>query len=75
MKTNDFELIQRVLDGDDTAFTVLVNRYQKTIHTFVWRKIGDFHTAQELTQDIFLKAYKKLSLLKPPYRFLSDGFM
>ena len=69
METNDFALIQRVLDGDDNAFTVLVNRYQKTIHTFVWRKIGDFHTAQELTQDIFLKAYKKLSLLKPPYHF------
>lgn len=69
METNDFALIQRVLEGDDNAFTVLVNRYQKTIHTFVWRKIGDFHTAQELTQDIFLKAYKKLSLLKPPYHF------
>ena len=70
METNDFALIQRVLDGDDNAFTVLVNRYQKTIHTFVWRKIGDFHTAEELTQDIFLKAYKKLPLLKPPYHFL-----
>lgn len=70
METNDFALIQRVLDGDDNAFTVLVNRYQKPIHTFVWRKIGDFHTAEELTQDIFLKAYKKLSLLKPPYHFL-----
>ena len=69
METNDFALIQRVLEGDDNAFTVLVNRYQKPIHTFVWRKIGDFHTAQELTQDIFLKAYKKLSLLKPPYHF------
>ena len=70
METSDFDLIQRVLDGDDNAFTVLVNRYEKTIHTFVWRKIGDFHTAQELTQDIFLKAYKKLPLLKPPYHFL-----
>ena len=70
METNDFALIQRVLDGDDNAFTVLVNRYQKAIHTFVWRKIGDFHTAEELTQDIFLKAYKKLPLLKPPYHFL-----
>ncbi len=69
METNDFALIQRVLEGDDNAFTVLVNRYQKTIHTFVWRKIGDFHTAEELTQDIFLRAYKKLSLLKPPYHF------
>ena len=70
METNDFALIQRVLEGDDNAFTVLVNKYQKPIHTFVWRKIGDFHTAEELTQDIFLKAYKKLPLLKPPYRFL-----
>ena len=70
MDTNDFALIQRVLDGDDNAFTVLVNRYEKAIHTFVWRKIGDFHTAEELTQDIFLKAYKKLPLLKPPYHFL-----
>ena len=70
METNDFALIQRVLEGDDNAFTVLVNRYQKAIHTFVWRKIGDFHTAEELTQDIFLRAYKKLSLLKPPYHFL-----
>lgn len=49
MELNDFALIQRILDGDDNAFTVLVNRYQKPIHTFVWRKIGDFHTAQELT--------------------------
>lgn len=70
MELNDFALIQRVLEGDDNAFTVLVNRYQKPIHTFVWQKIGDFHTAEELTQDIFLKAYKKLSLLKPPYHFL-----
>ena len=70
METNDFALIQRVLEGDDNAFTLLVNRYQKAIHTFVWRKIGDFHTAEELTQDIFLKAYKKLALLKPPYHFL-----
>ena len=70
METNDFALIQRVLDGDDNAFTLLVNRYKEAIHTFVWRKIGDFHTAEELTQDIFLKAYKKLSLLKPPYHFL-----
>lgn len=70
METNDFALIQRVFEGDDNAFTLLVNRYRKPIHTFVWRKIGDFHTAQELTQDIFLQAYKKLSLLKPPYHFL-----
>ena len=69
MKENDVALIQRTLDGDEGAFTTLVKKYQKSVHTLVWRKIGDFHTAEELTQDIFLKVYKKLSTLKPPDRF------
>ena len=55
MKTNDVDLIQRILDGDEDAFTVLVNKYQKWVHTLAWRKIGDFHIAEEITQDIFLK--------------------
>ncbi len=69
MKTNDFVLIQRTLDGDQKAFTELVNKYQKQVHSLVWRKIGDFHIAEEITQDIFLKVYKKLSTLKPPQHF------
>ena len=69
MKESDAALIQRTLDGDEGAFTTLVNKYQKWVHTLVWRKIGDFHTAEELTQDIFLKVYKKLSTLKPIDRF------
>ena len=69
MERSDVDLIQQTLEGDQRAFTALVNRYQKQIHTLVWRKIGDFHTAEEITQDIFLKVYKKLSTLKPPDRF------
>ena len=34
-----------------------------------WRKIGDFHIAQELTQDAFLKAYRQLRTLKDPNAF------
>ena len=69
MKEDDVALIQRTLDGDESAFTTLVKKYQKWVHTLVWRKIGDFHIAEELTQDIFLKVYKKLSTLKPLDRF------
>ena len=68
---NDAQLIQRVLSGDDTAFSVLVRKYQKPVHALAWRKIGDFHVAEEITQDTFLKAYQKLSMLKEPQRFLS----
>ncbi len=64
MNTNDADLIQRTLDGDQAAFTTLVNKYQKSVHTLVWRKIGDFHIAEEITQDVFLKVYKSLSTLK-----------
>ncbi len=55
MKKQDVQLIQRILDGDEKAFTAIVDKYQKGIHTLAWQKTGDFHIAQEITQDTFLK--------------------
>ena len=69
MKNVDVELIHRTLDGDDSAFSELVKKYQKPVHALVWRKIGDFHIAEEITQDTFLKAYQRLGTLKKPQRF------
>ena len=71
MKNDDAELIQRVLEGDDTAFSALVRKYQKSVHALAWRKIGDFHIAEDITQETFLKAYQRLSTLKKPQRFAS----
>ena len=69
MKNNDVELIHRILIGDENAFVSLVKKYQKQVHALAWRKIGDFHIAEEITQDTFLKVYQKLSTLKDPYQF------
>ena len=71
MKNNDTQLIHLTLDGDDNAFTELVEKYQKPVHTLVWRKIGDFHIAEEITQDTFLKAHQKLATLKKSQSFSS----
>ena len=71
MKNNDAALIQRVLDGDETAFSALVGKYQRSVHALAWRKIGDFHIAEDITQDTFLKAYQSLSTLKEPRSFAS----
>ena len=71
MKNDDVQLIQRVLEGDDTAFSTLVKKYQRSVHALAWRKIGDFHIAEDITQDTFLKAYQKLSTLKEPQSFAS----
>ena len=71
MKNDDVQLIQRVLDGDDTAFSELVKKYQRSVHALAWRKVGDFHIAEDITQETFLKAYQRLSMLKEPQSFAS----
>ena len=68
-REDDVQLIYNILSGDDEAFRVLVQKYQKSVHAFVWRKIGDFHHAEEITQDTFLQVYKKLPTLKDPHQF------
>ena len=68
-RENDVQLIRSTLSGDDAAFSTLVQKYQKNVHALVWRKIGDFHHAEEITQDTFLQAYKKLSTLKNHNQF------
>ncbi len=69
MLEDDVKLIHRILSGDDSAFNTLVERHQKGVHALIWRKIGDFHYAEELTQDVFLQVYKKLGALKDPKCF------
>ena len=69
MLEDDVKLIHRILSGDDSAFSILVEKHHKGVHALIWRKIGDFHYAEELTQDVFLQVYKKLGSLKDPQCF------
>ena len=63
MKNNDVELIQSVLDGGENAFAELVNKHKKAVHALAWRVIGDFHIAEDITQDTFLIVYQRLHTL------------
>ncbi len=69
MINDDIALIQRILADDEAAFEELVNKYRKAVHTLAWRKIGDFHIAEDITQDTFLKVYQRLHTLKDPGQF------
>ena len=69
-REDDVQLIHAILSGDDSAFDILVEKYQKSVHALAWRKIGDFHYAEEITQDTFLRAYQNLSTLRNPSQFL-----
>ena len=69
MTNNDVQLIHRILSGDDEAFSILMQKHQKGVHALIWRKIGDFQIAEEITQDTFIQVYKKLGTLSDPNRF------
>ncbi len=69
MRNDDIVLIQRILAGDAIAFEYLVKKYQKQVHTLAWRKIRDFHVAEDITQETFLQVYQKLETLEDPTRF------
>ena len=68
-RKDDAQLIHEILSGNEAAFSRLIQKYQKSVHALAWRKIGDFHYAEEITQDTFLQVYKKLSTLKNPAQF------
>lgn len=69
MKTDDVVLIQRTLAGDEAAFAGLVNKYEKQVHAYAVREIGDYHIAEDITQETFLEVYQKLKTLKDPEKF------
>ena len=68
-REDDVQLIRSILAGDDAAFSTLVRKHQKSIHALAWRKVGDFHIAEEITQDTFLQAYTNLAKLRHPNQF------
>ena len=69
MTENSVQLIHRILAGEEEAFSTLVQKYQKRVHALAWRKIGDYHIAEDITQDTFLQVYKKLFTLRNPKQF------
>ncbi len=53
--------IEACLAGDVSAFDALVVRHQKAIHRVCYRFTGNTEDAADLTQDVFVKAYRSLS--------------
>ena len=54
------ELIARVQNGDTEAFNPLVYKYQQKIYNLIYRKVRDRETAEDLCQEVFLKAWQAL---------------
>jgi RNA polymerase sigma-70 factor (ECF subfamily) len=66
---NDTEIISKVLSGEHQAYAVLVNRYQNYVFTLSLRFTKNREDAEEVAQDIFIKAYRALADFKGNSKF------
>lgn len=71
MQNTDDYLIQQFLTGDETAFTMLVNRYKRSVFQFILLKVKDRELASDLTQDVFVRLFNSAVLYKPVGKFSS----
>ena len=65
----DTEIINRVLHGEQSLFAQLVDRYRNFVFTLVLRFTDNREDAEELTQDIFVKAYRSLADFRGASKF------
>jgi RNA polymerase sigma-70 factor (ECF subfamily) len=65
----DTEIISRVLKGDQNLFASLVERYQNYVFTLVLRFTDNRQDAEEISQDIFVKAYRSLADFRGDAKF------
>jgi RNA polymerase sigma factor (sigma-70 family) len=68
-KPTDIELINRVLDGDQAAYALLVKRHQRFVFTLAMRFVKTREDAEEVAQDTFVKAYRALGAFQQQSKF------
>ncbi|MHC4509783.1 MAG: sigma-70 family RNA polymerase sigma factor, partial [Planctomycetota bacterium] len=63
--TEEIGIIKAVLDGDTESFRLLVQRYEKPVTRMIGNLINDRHICEDIAQEVFLAAYRKLASFDP----------
>jgi len=66
---SDAELVELVLTGDQDAFSVLVERYKDAVQNLAYRMLSNATEAEDVTQEVFVRAYTQLATYKPVHKF------
>jgi len=67
--TSDRDLVASAVHGVEGSFEELVRRYQRPISAYVYRMVGDYEAALDLTQEIFMKVYASLARYRSEFKF------
>ena len=70
MKT-DTELVAGALKGSQDAYRELVKRFERPVYSLIVRMVQDPATAEDLAQEVFVKAFRRLGTYDPQWKFSS----
>jgi RNA polymerase sigma-70 factor (ECF subfamily) len=65
----DGELVESAIAGREACFEELVRRYQRPIAAYVYRMVGNYDAALDLTQEVFIKVYNSLTRYRSEFKF------
>ena len=68
---DDEALVCHCLSGDKKAFTFLVHKYKDLVHAYACQRVGNYADAEDITQNVFIRAYRNLAKLRYPHNFRS----
>lgn len=64
-RVSDDDLVVRAGTGDTEAFGVLLERHQGAVYRYCWRIFRNHHTAEDLTQEFFVKLFRNAAKYEP----------
>ena len=65
----DVDLIAHAISGREDGFEELVRRYQRPITSYVYRMVGNYDAALDVTQEVFIKVYNSMTRYSSEYKF------
>jgi len=65
----DCDLVTRAVAGREDGFEELVRRYQRPIASYIYRMVGNYESALDLTQEVFIKVYNSLQRYRSEFKF------
>ncbi len=69
MEQNEQELIARIVDGDEEAYAILIDRYKEGLYRHCFRFTRDENEAEDIAHEAFIQAFVHLDRYNPQFRF------
>lgn len=68
MQETEIDLMHKIAKGDAKSFQSLLTLYERPVFSYVWRLTTDIPSAEDITQEVFLKVWKNASSWKPNFQ-------